>query len=412
MMRHRAGASAPQTAAMKIEASPRGVDKTRPVVLALLEVLWPGNDATGPNQSFLELCRSLGDEFVFKAVARDRPFGSTLAVAPVGVWFEREFAKVRYCPVSVFGAAGLAEILRTTSYDVLMMNGFFDRDFTIPALTLRRFGRVPQRPTILSPRGEFSRGALALNSGRKHCYLALARRLGLLEDVWLHATGPCEAEDIARAFPHGRGIFVAPNVRRPTPAPAVRTVAKREGTLRLAFLGRVARVKNLDYALRVLRSVERPVSFDIFGPLQDGDYLRECLAIAADLPGHISVAFKGEIRNELVSQTLADCDLFFLPTRGENFGHAILDALLAGVPVLISDRTPFQSLELKGAGWSLSLDAPERFAEAIEAFAAMSPEKAATMRAAARELGERSILESDAVAANRAMLHSALGHMR
>ena len=33
-------------------------------------------------------------------------------------------------------------------------------------------------------------------------------------------------------------------------------------------------------------------------------------------------------------------DLLFLPTKGENFGHVILESMSAGTPVLISDTTP------------------------------------------------------------------------
>ena len=63
-----------------------------------------------------------------------------------------------------------------------------------------------------------------------------------------------------------------------------------------------------------------------------------------------------------------------MPSEGENFGHAILEALSAGCPVIISDMTPWKSLESKKIGWDLSLDNPENFVDAIETAAAMNQE--------------------------------------
>ncbi len=378
-------------------------------MLVLLGAYWPGHDATGPNQSFRALATALGHDFAFKVVARDRPFGSDRALATAGEWVEGGHAQFRYCGVSsVSGARGLGDIVRTTPHDMLMMNGFFDREFTLPALMLRRLGRIPRRPVILSTRGEFAGGALGIKGGRKRAYLALARRLGLHRDVWLHATGPGEAEDIRRVYPFSRGVLVAPNVRRLGPLPAPPEPRAGTSPLRLAFLGRIARVKNLDYALRVLGEVRSPVSFDIFGPVGEAGYWQECRAAIARLPSNVTVTHKGVIANEDVPATLASYDALFLPTKGENFGHAIFDALEAGVPVLISDRTSFQDLERHGAGWSLPLADPSRFAQVIEEVAAMSEADRQRMRAAARRLAERTIEEGGAVARNREMLATVL----
>ena len=94
--------------------------------------------------------------------------------------------------------------------------------------------------------------------------------------------------------------------------------------------------------------------------------------------------------------TLAGYDLFLLPTRGENFCHAVFDALEAGLPVLISDQTPWQ--DLAGAGYALPLAEPAAFATAIEQFARLGRAERALMRYAARSTAERAIKESKAIA--------------
>jgi glycosyltransferase involved in cell wall biosynthesis len=60
-----------------------------------------------------------------------------------------------------------------------------------------------------------------------------------------------------------------------------------------------------------------------------------------------------------------------LPSRGENFGHVIAEALAAGCPTVISDRTPWRALRESRAGWDLPLDDLAGFHRAIETLVQM-----------------------------------------
>lgn len=214
-------------------------DARRPVLLNLIGAFWPGSDSSGPNLSFRALAEALAGDFEFLQVSRDRPFGAPAPIVESGRWFDRSYARVRYCAPTRSGAAGLRQILSETPHDILMLNGFYDQDLTLPAVLLRRLGRIPRRPTILSPRGEFASGAMGLKTGRKSAWRAFAHRAGVLSDVWLHATSDAERADIERGFPWARGYLVAPNVRVLVDAPAHR--AGEAGITRLVFIGRIAR---------------------------------------------------------------------------------------------------------------------------------------------------------------------------
>ena len=66
--------------------------------------------------------------------------------------------------------------------------------------------------------------------------------------------------------------------------------------------------------------------------------------------------------------------LFVLPTEGENFGHAIFEALAVGCPILISDQTPWRKLSEKKAGIDLPLSRI-RFTQAMQYFVDLDNER-------------------------------------
>jgi len=145
------------------------------------------------------------------------------------------------------------------------------------------------------------------------------------------------------------------------------------GALRLCFPSRISPKKNLDFALRVLAGVKVPVEFAIFGPIEDASYWLECERLLARLPPNVRAVYQGEVQPDQVKRTLARHDLLFFPTRGENFGHVIFESLSAGLPVLISDQTPWSDVEKHEVGWSLPLSSMSAFGMAIEALSARLP---------------------------------------
>ena len=68
-------------------------------------------------------------------------------------------------------------------------------------------------------------------------------------------------------------------------------------------------------------------------------------------------------------------DLFILPSKSENFGHSILEALSAGKPVITSHFTPFNDLNNHYAGSNVSVDNIEEMAKSINFFSSMPQEE-------------------------------------
>ena len=223
----------------------------------------------------------------------------------------------------------------------------------------------------------------------------------------MHATSESEARDMAAGLPDVSPIVVAPNIRLPIEAASF--AASSDGALRLSFVGRIVPVKQLEYALGVLSRVRSRVNFEIFGPAEDVAYWNRCKDLIANLPPNIQVHWHGETSNEDVVAAMAATDLFFLPTAGENFGHAIFEALSTGVPVLISDQTPWRELAAASAGWDLPLADMDAWVEAIDAFAAWPSERKAEYRRGAANVARRWFQESGAVERSAEMLKACMG---
>jgi len=85
------------------------------------------------------------------------------------------------------------------------------------------------------------------------------------------------------------------------------------------------------------------------------------------LPSTIKVNDKGELPSDKLFDSLTHYDFLFLPSRGENFGHIILESVMCGVPVIISDKTPWRDLELLKIGYDISLEDTTQFVKTIEA---------------------------------------------
>lgn len=359
-------------------------------VLVSVPYYLPGFKAGGPIQTLKNMVERLGDEIEFSLLTADRDLGDAQPYpdVPIDQWHTLGKARVCYLSPKERRLTCWRRRLNELEYDVLYLNSFWHHDSRC-ALWLRRLGLAPRRPTIVAPRGEFSPGAYRLKALKKQAYLSLARWFGLCRDVLWHASTTREEEDIRSMI--GRSVSVVCAVDL-TPAGEYSNSlqrAKLPGAATIALVGRVSRMKNVDYALRVLAEVHGDVEFRILGPREDREYDAECAALAERLPAGVRATMVGGVPPEDIGRELAAAHLMFLPTRGENFGHAIIEALRAGCPALVSDQTPWRDLERHGAGWVVPLDQPERFRAVVQQVIDMPEAEWRAWSNGARQFGER-----------------------
>jgi glycosyltransferase involved in cell wall biosynthesis len=361
-------------------------------------------------RSLSGLIANLGREVRFFLVARDHDIGDRTQYRGVDLtnWNRSGLALVRYISDRRPLASQLAHITRSREFDVVYLNSIFS-PLARSYLLLRRLGMVRKRPLIVAPRGELGTLALSLKTKRKRTFLWCASVLRLYEGVIWIASSTFERDDIRAALgldergDENRDIRVVPNIARPIMEYASPSKPKKPGVLRLVFLSRIDRKKNLDGALRMLHAFSGRVTFDIYGPVGDQPYLNDCERVAANLPGNVQVRFMGELDTAMVPQTLREYDLFLLPTLNENFGHVIIEALGAGCPVLISDQTAWRGLEAEGAGWDVPVREPDRFVQVLDRVAAMGEDEIEHWRVGAWRYATRAVREQQAIETNRAL---------
>ena len=116
------------------------------------------------------------------------------------------------------------------------------------------------------------------------------------------------------------------------------------------------------------------------------------------------VKYQGSVEYNHVSEVFSKYDLFFFPTKGENFGHVILESMLVGTPVLIADTTPWRDLEKLGVGWDLPLNIPDSFIAPINKAAKMDVLDYSKWRNHVRNYAVQKCNNLEVLAANRELI--------
>lgn len=356
-------------------------------ILTLIGCYLPGFKAGGQIRSLSNLVDAFDGEHEFYIVTRDRDLGDKYPYTNVvsEEWIRVGNANVRYLAAGPASAQALRRTIAEMQPDMVYSNSPFDFWFGVVPLLLDRFGGIKKIPSLISAHGIFAPNALAIKSHKKKTFLWLDRYLNLMRSTHWHATCAEEAQDIFRVFGRNVRVTVAPNLCTALPNEIDARQPKQAGRLRLALLGRVARIKNIDGAIKIVRDLKTPTTLDIYGPLEDQTYWQECQNLLVGLSRHIQINYRGLLLPTEIHTTLATYDAMFLPTNNENFAYAVVESFSSGCPVVISDRTPWRNLRNRGVGWDVPLEDHDAFGKVLAELAMMTELEHSVMRLKARK---------------------------
>ena len=383
----------------------------KPVVLTTVPFYLPGFKGGGKMITIRNLVAGLGERFHFKVLTANHDLGDRRPYEEVTTnrWISSGPQDIFYAPMDGGWISSICEQIRSKEYDILHLNTVFSRPFGIFPLLVRRFGLVPKRPTIIAPRGELGAGALAIKGGRKRSYLEVAQRLGLFAGVVWQATSEDEARDIREVIGIDARVVIAPDLLSPEYNQwETSQYHKRSGRIDVIFLSRISPKKNLHLAIEALRDLEGDIVFRIAGPIDDSHYWTRCREAIATLPSNVRTEYLGPIAIVEVNRVFAIQGLLLLPTANENFGFAIIEAFLAGCPVLISDQTPWRNLAASGIGWDVPLASTEVMRSILQQCIAMDAESHRAMSLRARQFALDYLARDDSANRNAAIFNSVL----
>lgn len=292
-------------------------------------------------------------------------------------------------PAKLGPSGGLQDALERRcaerSVDLLHNHGMWQ----LNALYAAKSGARHGVPVVQSPRGALSRYAFSHGSWTKRVFWPLFQKRALERVTCFHATAQSEADDI-RSWGFRQPIALIPNgIDLPDPS----TLATAR-TRTLLFLGRLHPVKGIPDLLEAWsRVAPRFPEWDVKIAGEDGGYYgstgyrAELEATSARL-GCPRVRFLGEVNGAAKFRLMSESLLFILPSRSENFGIAVAEALASGTAAIVTHGAPWGGLDAERAGWWVgqSVDA---IAASLERAMSLSEAELAAMGQRGRAWMER-----------------------
>lgn len=250
-----------------------------------------------------------------------------------------------------------------------------------------RLARSAGVPYVVRPAGSLNLSDRTRRSaGSKRLYWRLLEQSTLAGAHAVHATSESEAEQICalgidtrvEVVPHG----VAADLLRLDRGDGFTAASPR-----VLYLGRVAPKKGLDRLIAALAHLPDDVQLDVAGR-QEEPYASHCRSAAADAGVANRVRWHGHVGEHARHQLLAQAAVFVLPSEDENFGIAVLEAMAAALPVIVSKGVALGSVIAEHRCGVVAERDPESLAEALH-YLLTSPSEASAMGSRGRAVAAK-----------------------
>lgn len=333
----------------------------RKLILAFIDWYRPGYRAGGTITAFGNFVDFLEDHFEFYVVTRNSDYGSSITYDNIesNKWTEMGKTYCHYMSSSNVSIINIRRLIRDTPHDYLYINGIFSFHFSILPVLFSK-----GRNIIVNPHGMLSQQAFSIKSKKKRLFLWIVNVLRVYKNVTFHVSNIEEAHDVKKRIKRFKKVRIANQFPRKN---TISHNSNREinSPKRFVSIGRIAPEKGTLHLINSLSNINHEMRLDLFGSVYDVKYWEKCLKSINSLPPNIKIVYNGIVENKEVPLVLRGYDFFVLLSEGENFGHAILEGLSAGCPVIISNQTPWKDLEKDSVGWNVNIKNPDEILEAF-----------------------------------------------
>jgi glycosyltransferase involved in cell wall biosynthesis len=328
----------------------------------------------GPSTVLPDMCRSLamrGHDVEIVTTNRD---GKAELDVPVAEPILNEGVKTTYYPTQrprSYGTSLPMAIMlreRLAEFDVVHVHSLYLFHTLVASSVCRRRGV----PYIMRPHGTLDPYHRSIHKWRKVIYNALVERRNLAGAAAIHYTSTQE-----HAFAEEAGVriqgYVIPHGVETSVFDRIHDEAFKQllpeagGPFLVTFLGRLTEKKGLDVLCEAFAKVcaEDPqAQLVIAGPDHDGLGMQIRKWIDdRDLQARVSIT--GIVSGPAKVDLLCRSSAFVLPSRDENFGVTVAEALAARTPVIVTRGVAIhEDIERANAGLVVERN-PEAVAEAL-----------------------------------------------
>jgi len=168
-----------------------------------------------------------------------------------------------------------------------------------------------------------------------------------LKYMRFHATSEAEFEECGKLIPGWKG-FVIPNIIW---LPELKICKHPNAVFTIIYMSRIHPKKGIELLMEAISLMEKKPILKIAGTGEES-YIKQLQQKAEGLGIAGNIQWLGWQNREEKFSTLMRADLFALTSYNENFANAVIEALHAGTPVLISGDVGVSSfVEKHNLGW-------------------------------------------------------------
>lgn len=242
-------------------------------------------------------------------------------------------------------SSDVINFLKNNTFDLYYSNGLWQ----FPSFATSFYALINNKPNIIMPHGMLYPDALKKSKILKTASLILFQKSLLNKAAVIHAT--CKEEMFhIRSLGIVSPIAVIPNSIEINIDFDSSTLSQLPN--QIGFVGRFDPIKNLELLLQ---------SWAVSGKfypnwelvlMGDGDYqyTNSLKALASSL-GIENIRFTGFLSGKDKESAFSKFKYLVLPSKSENFGMVVPEALLRKIPVIASAGTPWEDLNEYNAGW-------------------------------------------------------------
>lgn len=308
-------------------------------ILILTDYFLPCTTSGGPVITVLNMIKTYGDSADFSVICLNRDMISQKEFdLKINQFLKFGLYECMY--IRHFNNKILDDVFVAKNFDCVYCLGTYSK--YVRYFLLKR-KRKFQPKIILAPMGNFSQGALRIKKVKKRLFFFLLKPLFLSRHLFWSFTSDLELKDGTRVLGKRirRNAYICPD---PVQFHSKETFNfATENRKLFVFISRICRIKGLLESIDKLISLNKAVSLDIYGSIEDEGYWLQCQRRAEK--SKVKLNYLGELPHEEVINAFGGYSFFLFSTRGENFGHVIFEAINAGCyPIITPGVTPWDNV--------------------------------------------------------------------